>query len=62
MKSVESLAPITAVSSNRIVSRILIQLCAQNRQVTTCEDDLSCQEVYEESLPFDFMQSFYTAL
>ena len=60
--------PITAVSSNRIVARISIKLCTRNRQVTMCEGDLSRLKVYEESLsyaerkPFDFMQSFYTAL
>ena len=60
--------PIAAVSSNQIVARISIKLHAQNHQMTTCEGDLPQLKVYKESLsyaerkPFDFTQSFYTAL
>ena len=56
------------ISYNRVVARILFKLWTQNRLVTLWEGDLLLLKVYESSLsymegkPFDFMQSFYTAL
>ena len=50
------------------ISRILIILRTQNHLVAFWEGDFSLSKVYEGSLgcaegsPFDFMQSFYTAL
>ena len=52
----------------RIIIRVLIKLSSRNHLVALCEDDLSRLKVYKRSLscverkPFDFMQSFYTAL
>ena len=53
---------------NGMVARILIKVHARNHLVTLWEGNLSHLKVYEESLsyvegkPFDFKQSFYTAL
>ena len=53
---------------DRIIIRILIKLSTRNHLVALFEDDLSRLKVYKRSLscverkPFDFKQSFYTAL
>ena len=55
-------------SFSGMVTRTSIKLRTRNRLVTLWEGDLSRRKVYEESLsyaemkPFDFTQSFYTAV
>ena len=60
--------PITIISYNRVVTRVSNKLRAWNCLLTLWEGDLSSLKGYKRSLsyaegkPFDFMQSFYSAL